>query len=238
MTASAKLEQLKLDLALREDNTYVGSGLGGNEKEFLKLLSCQSIISSDIDGGVYLTGDTILFDEEILEKDYIINLRRILSEKLAPVIDSPYVVQNEIIELEKCKSLAKSLVLTAAKRDAFIKAMNELQEQECDTALTFHLHEHFKSKEISTSQVENFCHFQRQKENMDSAYSQDLNKIHKRYNLISKLSITREERNTWKELRKFASYIILFAIRNEFGVDRLAKYDHDEFVTSIANKNK
>ncbi len=55
---------------------------------------------------------------------------------------------------------------------------------------------------------------------------------------MRKLSITREERNIWKELVKFAPYMVLFSIRNEFGVDRLAKYDHDEFVTFIANKNK
>ena len=238
MTASAKLEQLKLDLALRDDNTYVGSGLGGNEKQFLKLLSYQSIIDSDVDGGILLTGDAALFDSEILEQESIINLRHILSDKMAPVVDSPYVIQNEILEFEKCNALAKSLVTAAAKRDAFIKCSLELQDRECDEALKFHAQEHFKTKDLKLSQLEKFIGFQKLKDNADSAYAKDLRQIHKRYDIISKESITREERNIWKELEKFAPYLVLYSVRMNFGVERLARYDHDDFVTFVASKNR
>ncbi len=238
VVANLKLEKLKLDLALRNDNTYVGSGLGGDEKEFLKLLSYKSIIDVCIDGGIYLTGDSIFFDEEILEQETILNLRLMLSNKLAPVIESPNISQNELIDLEKCVVLAKELKRVSAKRDIFIQASMDLHNQELSDLLNFHSREHFKTPSLATNQVEKYAEFQRLKENADSAYNKDLRSIYERYNAISKNSITLEERNTWEKINKFTPYIVLFAVRSHFGVDKLAKYDHDEFVIPIADKNK
>lgn len=238
MTASAKLEQLKLDLALRENNTFVGSGLGGNEKEFLKLLSYQSIISSNIDGGINVIDNTVIFDTEILEKETITNLRHILSDKLAPIVNSPHANQNEIIEVEKCNAVCRLLIPAAKKRDAFIKSMNDLEEQERDEVLKIYAEQAFKATKLTLKQLAAFKEEQGLEECFDLPYRQECLKISKRYKIITAQSITRAERLLWEKIQKFPPYIQLFSLRVEFGLDRIVKYDYDEFVNCVSILNK
>lgn len=110
--AEDKFIRLMIDLSLRDDNKVVGSGLGGNENQFLTLSSFNHLLSPrNIE--IEMTDQDIIWGKEFLNKD-IKDVRKVLDEVFISIsqVAANKAVSSQLKEAnELCSELAKELDL-------------------------------------------------------------------------------------------------------------------------------
>jgi len=226
MKAIDKLEVLKTDLAVRHDNTHVGSGLGGNSEEFLKMLSLNNVIENIAPiKTMAIKGDTIFFDEKYLEKTPILEIRLELSKILSSYEGA--VIRNERLEHIKCISIATALMSSASLRDNFLKELHFFQDMELKELLKT-----YAQKENQT--VESFINIQSKRANGNSEYNSKKREVYSKFQKLEESSISHMEKSYWAELAKFQPYILLSVVREIIGLDKLIKYSYDDFIDGPA----
>src|SRR6185295_5616012 len=102
--ASLKFKKLLVELAIRDQNYHVGTGLGGNNFQLLTLMNMSHTLSSDTSILIYIHGDNeVRWNAHWMTTASMMEIRKVLDKSF-----------NQIVEHKKYLTLAISAALKSS----------------------------------------------------------------------------------------------------------------------------